>query len=147
MLKQKRAVSEVIASLIILAIVSALGTSLYSFSLTVMSSQQDKLKWEVQTETNRAQERFNILSVGWNGSNNIISLAVLNYGKLDINIIDIYVNDQRVTDYQKGHAKSIHTSKWSQIIFTSPVEISSNNLYEFILISERGVSYVHHWES
>jgi len=146
MLNRERAVSEVIASLILLLIVSILGTSLYSYTLTATGFQQDALQGEVQREAERAQERFTVIAVWWSGSGDLLNLTVLNYGKLDLKIVDIYVNGERTTDFQTGHGEEMHNSKWRKISFNSPAPIFADTIYEIVVVSERGVSYVYNWE-
>ena len=62
----KRGVSEVIASLIVLLIVSILGTSIYSVSITMMQNQRDTIKWTSNIESNKYMEKIRILYVNWN---------------------------------------------------------------------------------
>jgi len=146
MTSRSRAVSEVVASIILLLIVSVLGTFLYSYTLNATRFQQDILQGEVRMEAERAQERFKVIAVWWSGGGGILNLTVLNYGRLDIKIVDIYVNGERVTDYHSSHGEVIYTSSWRRISFTSPVPISAGVLYEIVVVSNRGVSNVHSWE-
>ena len=136
-----------IASLILLLIVSVLGTSLYSYTLTATGFRQNALQGKVQREAERAQERFRVIAVWWSGSGDLLKLTVLNYGKLDLKIVDIYVNGERATVYQSGRGEEIYTSKWKRISFNSPVPISADTSYEIVVVSGRGVSIVHSWES
>lgn len=146
MLRRSRAVSEVTASLILLLIVSVLGTFLYSYTLNTMGLQQEILIGETRNDAERAQERFRVIAVWWNGSGDLLNLTVLNYGKLDIKIADIYVNGESVTNYKTGRGEEICTSSWRRICFTSPLPISIGAVYEIVIVSERGVSNVHGWE-
>jgi len=146
MLSRSRAVSEVTASLILLLIVSVLGTFLYSYTLNTMGLQQDFLYGETKNEADRAQERFRVIATWWSGSGDLLNLTILNYGKLDIKIADIYVNGESVTNYQSGRGEEICTSSWRRICFTSPLPISIGTVYEIVIVSERGVSKIHGWE-
>jgi len=146
MLGRSRAVSEVIASLILLLIVSVLGTFLYTYTLTATGLQQSALQGEVLREAERAQERFRVIAVWWSGAD-LLNLTVLNYGRIDIKIVDVYVNGERVTSYQAGRGEEIYTSRWGRISFTSPVPIVDGGLYEIVVVSERGVSRAYSWEA
>ena len=141
-----RAVSEVIASLVLLLIVVVLGTFLYGYSLSAMGEQQSSFKGEVGMQAERAQERFKLIAAWWSGSGDLLNLTILNYGKLDIKIVDIYVNGEGVASYYTGRGEDIYTSRWERVSFTSPVPISAGTLYEIVLVSERGVSHVDRWE-
>ena len=147
MLKKGRAVSEVVASLVILLVVSILGTSLYSFSLNVMRSEQENFFTQSRVEAFRAQERLKVVYVGWSGSDDTLNLTVLNHGKIEISLAEVYVNGEKVTSYNDGLGASIVTSRLAGLSFTSPVNIIPDNLYQFVIVSERGVSHVYSWES
>ena len=146
MLGRSRAVSEVIASLILLLIVSVLGTFLYTYTLTATGLQQSALQGEVLREAERAQERFRVIAVWWSGAD-LLNLTVLNYGRIDIKIVDVYVNGERVASYQAGRGEEIYTSRWGRISFTLPVPIVDGGLYEIVVVSERGVSRAYSWEA
>ena len=77
----------------------------------------------------------------------LLKLTVLNYGKLDIKIVDIYVNGERATVFHSGRGEEIYTSRWKRISFNSPVPISADTLYEIVVVSQRGVSIVQSWEA
>ena len=145
MLERRKAASEVLSSLVILLIVSLLGTSLYSFSLSTMRYQQDNLNSEIRLETARAKENFKVIYFGWDGLGDDISTMILNYGQLDIKISDVYVNGQKTGTYLSGRMETIYTSKFGTLLFTSPVTINAGNNYEIVLVSERGVSYAIDW--
>ena len=147
MSSRSRAVSEVIASLVLLLIVSVVGTTLYSYTLTVTGLEQNELQGEIQTEAARAKERFRIVSVWWSGVGDQLSMTILNYGRLDIKILDVYVDGERVISYQEGRGEEIFTSRLGRVNFTSPVSLSTDVRYEIVVISERGVSHVYSWES
>jgi len=74
-------------------------------------------------------------------------MTILNYGRLDIKILDVYVDGERVTSYQEGRGEEIFTSRLGRVNFTSPVSLSTDAQYEIVVISERGVSNVYSWES
>lgn len=147
MLNRSRAVSEVVASLILLLVVSVLGTFLYSYALTTTGLQQNAFQGDVQREAERTQERFGVIAVWWSGSGDLLNLTVLNYGRLDVKIVDVYVNAKRVTAFHSGRGEEIVTSRWRRISFTSPVSISAGSQYEIVIVSEKGVSNVHSWVS
>jgi hypothetical protein len=98
-------------------------------------------------EGDRARERIKLLSVEWSGTNDVLNISLLNFGKTELKIADVYVNGIRVNTYYYGQSESIQTGEVERISFTSPVTMSQDNLYQLILVSERGVSYVQSWES
>jgi len=141
-----RGVSEVVASLILLLIVTTLGTFLYSYTLTSTGLQQSYLQSQVELESERAEERFRVVSVLWLGDDKL-NVTILNYGLIDVTIADVYVNGVRVSTYHGGRGEEIYTSELGWICFESPIPIEEGFSYEIIIVSERGVTYAHLWES
>lgn len=145
--RRRRAVSEIVASLMLLLIVSALGTALYSYTLTISQVQHDDLTSEISMATKRTRERVRIIAIWWPGTGNLLNITILNYGKVDVGIADVYVNDERVIDYSFGRNEVIYTQKWARLCFTSPRPITSGSTYEITIVSENGVPNVYVWES
>lgn len=145
--RRSRAVSEIVASLMLLLIVSALGTALYSYTLTISQVQHDELTSEMSRATERAQERVRVIAVWWSGTGDLLNMTVLNYGRVDVGIADVYVNDERVISYSFGRDEVIYTQKWAMLGFTSPKPITSGSTYEITIVSENGVPSVYVWES
>ncbi len=128
-------------------IISALGTFLYNFTLTSVGYQQNILLEEFQSATDKAQERLRVTAILWGDSSDTLNLTVLNYGKFDIKILDIYVNGKRVTSYLDGLGETIAILKLGRISFISPLPVTPETLYEIVIVSERGVSHVYRSES
>ncbi len=143
--RRGRGVSEIIASLMLLLIVTVLGTFLYSYALTATGLQQSYLESQVELESERAEERFRVVSVIWLGDDKL-NVTILNYGLIDVTIADIYVNGVRVLTYYSGQEK-IYTSEIGFVCFQSPVPIVEGSSYEIIIVSERGVTYAYLWEN
>lgn len=141
-----RGVSEVVASLILLLIVTALGTFLYSYTLTSTNLQQSYLQSQVELESERAEERFRVVSVLWLGDDKL-NVTILNYGLIDVTIADVYVNGVRVSTYYGGRGEEIYTSEMGWVCFESPIPVEEGSSYEITIVSERGVTYAYLWES
>ena len=143
----RRAVSEIVASLVLLLIVSTLGTALYSYTLTITQGQHDAIRAETSRATERSRERFKVVAVWWAGSGDLLNVTVLNYGRNDISIADVYVEGERVAAYSFGRGEEIYIGRLLRVAFTSPVPIQSGSVYELTVVSERGVPHVYVWES
>jgi flagellin-like protein len=141
----RRGVSEIIASLLVLMIVSVLGTVLYSYSLNISQLQQDRLIRETTLSTEKAQERFLILGVWYRQSNNIMNLTVLNYGKHELFVSDVYVNGVRVSNQITGFDSKILTEDIGQVIFQPPSALGSGVQHEIEVVSVKGVTLLHLW--
>ena len=144
--RRKRAVSEVISSLILLMIVSVLGTYLYTYTLNSTGFQRNIIEGDIERKAERAQEKFVVTAVWFNNISDLMNLTIVNFGKLDIKITAIYLNGERVTDYFSGFETTITTSGLKSTSFTPPLSISSGELYEIVVVSKRGISHVFYWK-
>jgi hypothetical protein len=143
----QKGISEIIGSLMILLIISALGTILYNYSINVMNYQQNILQTNIKIASEKAQERIRVISSNWIDSGNMLNLTILNYGVNSIKIDDVYLDQVRVQLFLLGKGEVIHTSNLGSISFVSPIPIQLGNIYEVVIVSERGVSHTLHFES
>ena len=146
MYKSKKGVSEVVASLVVLLIVSILGTSIYSVSVTTMQKQRDAIKWTSNIESKKHMEKIRTLYVNWNSTDDELEIYFLNYGNIVINIADIYLNGFRVLNYIEGRNVPVQTSDIDTIKIELPITITTGELCEVIIVTGRGVSHVYNWQ-
>jgi len=147
MLNRRRGISEIIGSLIVLLIVSTLGTYLYNHTLSIISYEQNALELEMTTAANRAQERLRIISIAWSPSYDQINITAYNYGEYETAVSDVYVNNVRVTNFFEGRYDDIGVKGLKKINFEPPVAVQPDTLYEIVIVSQRGVSHVYKSES
>jgi len=142
----KRGVSEVIASLMMILIVSVVGTALYSYSLdTFSSSWSSFLLWTNRREE-EARERFSVIAVWWDNGNEL-NLTILNYGKIELAIDAVYVDGTAVTAFVSGWGDTVTTGDIISVKFDSPVAILDRQTYEIATVSERGSKDVVYWKA
>jgi hypothetical protein len=146
MFKSKKGVSEVVASLVVLLIISILGTSIYSVSVTMMQRQRDTIKWTTDIESEKYLEKIKALYVNWNSTDDVLEIYFLNYGNLVINIADIYLNGFRVLNYIEGRNIPVQTSDIGTIKIESPITVTKGELFEVTIVTGRGVSHVYNWQ-
>lgn len=144
---RRRGVSEIVGSLIILLIVSTLGTYLYNHSLTVITYQQDSLEHEMKISSERAQERFRVTAIWWSSSYDLFNITVYNFGNSEISVSDIYINSERVNSFLYGRNESIGIKELGKVCFSPPSPIPPDNIFEIVIVSQRGVSDVYHKET
>jgi hypothetical protein len=142
----KRGVSEVIASLIILLIVSLAGAGLYSYSLTTFGATNSSFQAQTDKAAEQARERFLIIAV-WVGTANQLNITTLNYGKIELAINAVYIDGKQVSVYASGKDQTIAKGTIASIKFTSPVSILVGQTYEIIGVSERGSRDVVYWKA
>lgn len=147
MIVKRRGVSEIISTIIIILIVSIAGSLLFTYSSGLFQGQQDKALKENKLSTDQVQERYKLTTVWWNGNDNLLNITVYNYGTLDIEISDIYINGVRVQIYFFGRNEVILSGKYLRVAFTSPVSIVYGETYSFNLVSNNGVKKIANWEA
>jgi flagellin-like protein len=143
--RNKRGVSEIIASVVLILIVSSAGIVAYSYSIGAFSSITSLFQLDTNMKEEQAQERFAVVAV-WNSSNQL-NLTVLNYGQIDVAIDAVYVNWTSVTDYVAGRGTTIGNGALVQVSFISPVSIQSGSTYDIVTVSKRGSKNAIDWKA
>jgi flagellin-like protein len=143
--RNKRGVSEIIASVVLILIVSSAGIVAYSYSIGAFSSTTSLFQLDTNMKEKQTQERFAVVTV-WNSSNQL-NLTVLNYGQIDLTIDTVYINWTSVASYLGGRGATIGRGVLIQISFTSPVTIQSGSTYEIIVVSTRGSKNAVNWKA
>ena len=146
MLNRPRGISEIISSLMILLIISALGTILYNYSLDAMNYQKNVLESDIRIALDKAQVRIKVISIQSNYSTNILNLTILNYGVFSVTLDDVYVNNSNVQTYLDGQGTTILPKDLGQISFVSPIPIIQDALYDIVIVSLRGVTHAYRSE-
>jgi len=144
--RNKRGVSEIIASLILILIVTSAGVIAYSYSIGAFSSFTSLFQLNTKQKEKQTQERFATIAV-WSNTSNQLNLTVLNYGQIDLTIDTVYVNWTSVASYLGGKGTTIGKGALVPISFTSPFEIKSGSTYEIIVVSTRGSKNAINWKA
>jgi hypothetical protein len=124
-IKSRRGVSEIVASLIVLLIVSVMGVMLYNLSLSTMGSQQDALTFNTNFSKTIAQQRFEIITVTKfeKDGGSYLNVTFYNYGPVEIKITDIYIsNSTGIAHYRLP----VQANESGQLFTPSPNLITNN---------------------
>lgn len=140
-MKSRTGVSEIVASMMVLAIVSVLGVMLYNISIGTMNGRQDDFLSNISTTKKISQQRFEIISVA--KISDKIKIYFHNYGLVDIKITDIYLSNANMivhpdfspSQYLIDHNGELGTSEISFIIVDYQEGITF-----YKIVSEEGVS-------
>jgi flagellin-like protein len=142
----RRGVSEIIASLILVLIVTAAGTVAYSMSLSSFNQSSSLFELQTGQREEQAQERFAVIAVSWDTANQL-NLTVLNYGKTDLTVDAVYVSGTAVTNYQGGRGVKIGALNLVFVGFNSSTPILAGQTYDILVVSERGSRNEIFWEA
>ena len=144
--RDKRGVSEVIASVMLIIIVSSAGIVAYSYSIGAFSSSTSFFQLDMNSKEQQAQERFTIVAI-WSNPPSQMNLTMLNYGQIGLTLNAVYVNWTAVTNYLAGIGTTIGNGALIQVSFTSPIAIQSGSTYEIIAVSTRGSKNAVNWKA
>ena len=142
MLRKRRAVGEIIAALMLMFIASMAGVILFTTSIKASNEQGVILRDQYKNEGDSAQERFEILYAEYDESKGTISVWFYNYGKLECDIIGIYVDEKPIIN-QNPENIILKTNEITKITIT-PENVPGNS-YKIICISGRGVKNESNW--
>jgi len=144
-LRNNRGISEIIASLLLLLIVSVAGAALYSFSLSAFSSSSSTFQQQTIQREEQARERFQITAVWWNTVNQL-NLTILNYGKIDIAVDAVYINGTPAS-ISSGRGATVGTGELVSVKLAFSVLIQDGQTYEIVAVSERGSKNAAYWKA
>jgi flagellin-like protein len=142
----RRGVSEIIASLILVLIVTAAGTVAYSMSLSSFSQSSSLFQLQTGQREEKARERFSIISVRNTTMVNQLNLTIFNYGEIEVTIDSAYVEGTKVIDLT-GKGVIVGKEQLTTVQFTSPVSIQSGVTYEILVVSSRGGKNAVFWKA
>jgi flagellin-like protein len=143
--RNNRGISEIIASLLLLLIVSVAGAALYSYSLSAFSSSSSTFQQQTIQREEQARERFQITAVWWNTVNQL-NLTILNYGKIDIAVDAVYINGTPAS-ISSGRGATVGTGELVTVKLAFSVLIQDGQTYEIVAVSERGSKNAAYWKA
>ena len=144
--RDKRGVSEIVASLILILIVSAAGVLAYSLSLSAFSSSTDNYRVQTDLLSDQSLEHFEVLAVNWDLSDGL-NLTVLNFGFNVLAVDRVYVDGIMVLNYVSGRGVELAPSGIVGVSFVSPVPVLAGEVYQIVVVSERGSRYEMVWQA
>jgi hypothetical protein len=130
----------------ILLTVTSLSVVLYNYALSSSSSQTYDLIDETKRQEYLAQERITVLSVNRINVDGRprIRIAFINYGKIDVSINTIYINNVNIGSF----LMSKEITEYLDINYIeTEYQISSTGEYRIILVSNRGVVVAYTWKN
>ena len=144
--RDRRGVSEIIASLILVLIVTAAGTVAYSMSLSSFSQSSSLFRLQTGQREEKARERFLIIRVRNTTMGDQLNLTIFNYGEIEVTIDSAYVEGTKVIDLT-GKGVIVGKEQLTTVQFISPVSIQSGVTYEILVASSRGGKNAVFWKA
>ena len=149
-MRKRRGISEILAAVIILVITTVLGVTLLNFSLAQTGSQSNALVSATSDQEALTKERINVISVAVT-SDKKLNVTFINYGKDDVIISDVYVNNIRYhPTIVNPVTNTIESVTHTLVIDYALINLSnyqSNTEYYIVLVSSRGGSTSYDYKS
>jgi len=90
----KKAISEVVASLILISIAASIGITLYIYSLTLFSGTRSSMENTIMNTELKEKERFTVTYILYDSSLDKLYIYIYNYGEVEMTVSTVYINTQ-----------------------------------------------------
>ena len=137
-------ISELYSSLILLVIISTMGSIVYSYTLETTVNYEQHFSEQNSKELKRILERIEL--VDFTSINVDFNVSIYNYGEFNSSIDNIYINDIMVDNYYMGINENIAPYTILRISFASPVMINDGDIFNIKIVSSNGVVKSYDWE-
>jgi flagellin-like protein len=129
---KKRGLSPVIATIILSAVVIAIGGAIWSYSQGASTVIANSYVNDTLELLNEVTERFAVEHVSNNTEGSILHVWVYNYGEVDI-VIDVYANathfNETTSTFNSTFSANYTTSITAGILVLIEIDFSSYNLF------------------
>lgn len=146
LIRNKRGLSEIVSSLLLILIVASAGVVIYAYSIGAFNVSASHFQLQTQLGEERVRERFQVIRVWWDTANQL-NLTVLNHGDIGISVDAVYINGTAVVSFLGGRGVFTPVGQLVNVRFVSPVTISSGSVYEIAVVTERGGRAVVSWKA
>ena len=145
MFKKRRGISEMIAVVLLLIIVSVAGIALYKTSLDSMSTQYEGFTDQVSEQIQTSKERFEVVNVQYVDPQNIIAY-LYSYTPdvaLTTSVSRIYVDNVNAT-WDSPLGGVLPRDEVVPIAIAAPQgKVFNPNEIKILVVSQRGVGYAY----
>ncbi|MGF3521526.1 MAG: archaellin/type IV pilin N-terminal domain-containing protein [Candidatus Bathyarchaeia archaeon] len=146
LIRNRRGLSEIISSLLLILIVASAGVVIYAYSVGAFNASASHFQLQTQLDEERVRERLQVIRVWWDTANQL-NITVLNHGDIAVSVDAVYVNGTAVTNFLSGRGVFTAVGQLVNVRFVSPVAISSGSVYEIAVVTERGGRTVVSWKA
>jgi len=141
-MKRRKGVSPVVSSVLLTAIVVALGTSIFLWAVLLLNSYSQGISSSNLMSEEKLKEDFIVEHAVLNDTNRLI-IYVRNIGDIDVKIVSIWVYNetQLLFNIQLEEGIVIYSQELKQIDRRVDYSWVSGETYKIKIVSERGNSY------
>lgn len=133
-----RAISEIVAALLIMLIAISIGVSIYLYVMSNILRYQQYMSQQLLSEEIKFRQSLTILYVLGNSTNNSIVVIVISCN-WPVNLIAVYVNNTLAVDFLSlGRPKTIPPQSTVELQIPSPIPLNPNSIIEVKVVYEGG---------
>ena len=124
-----------------------MGVMLYNYAIETTLKYQESFIDQENLNSQKALEKWEIVNVNGDSSNNELNITVYNYGTFDSELDRIYVNDILATSFSSVLNKTIKAMEINKLTIKSPLSIQYDEKYTILAVSKNGVKYSYVWRN
>ncbi len=132
-----RGISEIVATLLMIVVVSSISVALFTYSAGYFSGTTSAIGAVNTLNVGIVMERFVIVDTLKSGTNTI-SVAVYNYGRTPVTIVALFLNG---TNLPLSEPIEIMPGEWGWVNGTTPVIVLSGSICSVSIASSLGNVY------
>jgi hypothetical protein len=144
-MQHRRGISELYASLILLIIISSMGTILYSYAIETALNYEENIIHQEEIKSKKLMEKYSIIYIKWNNDTERFKISIFNYGTYDIEIGEIYINNEIVKSNSDNKDIKIESYQIKEISINTTIKIMDNVLYEILVTTKNGSTKNFKW--
>ena len=137
-MQHRRGISELYASVILLIIISSMGTILYSYAIETALNYEENIMHQEEIKSKKLMEKYSIIYIKWNNDTERFKISIFNYGTYDIEIGEIYINNEIVKSNSDNKDIKIESYQIKEISINTTIKIMDNVLYEILVTTKNG---------
>jgi len=144
-MQHRRGISELYASVILLIIISSMGTILYSYAIETALNYEENIMHQEEIKSKKLMEKYSIIYIKWNNDTERFKISIFNYGTYDIEIGEIYINNEIVKSNSDNKDIKIESYQIKEISINTTIKIMDNVLYEILVTTKNGSTKNFKW--
>ncbi|WP_309493308.1 hypothetical protein [Candidatus Hecatella orcuttiae] len=150
--RSRKAVSTIVANLLIMAMVAAVGTTLFAWTVTGYGAYQSQVSFYLSDRSSSAKERFIIEHVWFvdgddDGLYDQVELYIRNIGTIHLIIEEVYVDGVKEDVTTPELPLELGMNQVGKLEVTLTEKVSPSALKEIEILSSRGNTYTVYWEA
>ena len=132
LLGNRKALTPVVATIVLCGVVLIVGISVWSFTYSVTRSLEEEYYEGVKRQVDAISERFIVEHISYDNETGVLNVWVFNYGRVDIQV-DVYVRG----DAEGQNATATSISHGEVVRISVPLTVNVGDELSITVISRR----------